>query len=310
MTNKEKYRQLCKEEAGIPVFAKDWWLDATSGGGGWDVAIYEENGEVVASWPYFYKQKWGFKIITTAILTKYQGIWMREQSHDLIRNKIIVRELLAQLPKVASYAQLFSPRFTNWLPLHWDGFKQTTRYTFVIDNISNKEKVLEGFSINRRKDIARAQKYFKIEVGFDALAFYKLREKNLADIGEKIAYTQTDFLALAEACKKNSSGEFLVCKDEQNRIVSYCFIVWDELYTYFIISGFEPELCKKGASDLMVYETIKFASTKSKSFDFEGSMDKGIAHNVYTFAEKQIPYFLIYKDSFLFKALRLLKNDR
>ena len=28
MTNKEKYRKFSKKEKDIPIFSKDWWLDA------------------------------------------------------------------------------------------------------------------------------------------------------------------------------------------------------------------------------------------------------------------------------------------
>jgi hypothetical protein len=31
MTNKEKYREFCKNEKNLPIFSKDWWLDAVCG---------------------------------------------------------------------------------------------------------------------------------------------------------------------------------------------------------------------------------------------------------------------------------------
>lgn len=310
MTNKEKYRQLCQVESSIPLFLKDWWLDATSLEGNWDVAIYEENGNIVAAWPYYYKSKWGIKVITTAYLTKYQGIWTKTPSHDLLVNKLLVRNLINQLPKFSSYAQMFHPTFTNWTALHWEGFKQTTKYTFVIDDISDMTKVVAGFAPSRRRDINKGQKSFHLEIGYDTKAFYQLRKKNLADLGQKIGYCEKEFVSLVEACKKHDACEFLMCKDEQGRVVCYSFIVWDANTSYYLITGFEPELCKNGASDYLTLETLKYASTKTKSFDFEGSMSKGVAHNLHSFAEKQIPYFFIYKDNFLFRMLRALKNER
>jgi hypothetical protein len=44
MANKQKYRKFCKKEKNIPVFSKDWWLDAVCGEENWDVAIVEKGG--------------------------------------------------------------------------------------------------------------------------------------------------------------------------------------------------------------------------------------------------------------------------
>lgn len=309
MTNKEKYRQLCLTEPSIPIYSKDWWLDATCIGGDWDVAIYEENGEIIGTWCYFYKTKLGFKIITTPFLTKYQGVWFKNPELDLLQNKIITRELLKQLPKFSSLTQFFSPTFTNWLPLYWEKFKQTTKYTFMIDDISDMNKVFDNFAYYRRRDIKRAQKLFTVEIGCDPAIFYDLRKKNLEQLNEKITYPRDGFIKLINACEKHNAGQALLCKNVNNEVVCYTYIIWDNQYSHYLISGFDVDLCKKGASDLLMYETIKYASTKTKSFDFEGSMVKGIAHNLNDFAEKQVPYYLIYKNNLFFQLYHLLKND-
>ena len=137
-----------------------------------------------------------------------------------------------------------------------------------------------------------------------------MRKKNLAQLNDIIGYQKHEFVNLVNACIEKNAGEFLVCKNAEGQIACYTFVVWDKLFTYYLISGFEPELCKKGASDLLMSETIKFAGTKTKSFDFEGSMDKGIAHNLQSFAEKQVPYYIVSKDNLLFKIFNLIKNKR
>jgi hypothetical protein len=55
MSNKEKYRLLCKNEKSIPIFSQDTWLDYTCGND-WDVCIITENNKIVASMPYFFKK--------------------------------------------------------------------------------------------------------------------------------------------------------------------------------------------------------------------------------------------------------------
>ena len=55
MTNKEKYSEFCQKEKNIPIFSKDWWLDAVCGENNWDVALVEKGGQIMASMPYYTK---------------------------------------------------------------------------------------------------------------------------------------------------------------------------------------------------------------------------------------------------------------
>jgi CelD/BcsL family acetyltransferase involved in cellulose biosynthesis len=74
MTPKDKYRQLCKEDKSIPIFSKDWWMDAVCGENDWNVLIVEKGGEIVASMPIYIKKKHGLKYITQPKLTQNNGI--------------------------------------------------------------------------------------------------------------------------------------------------------------------------------------------------------------------------------------------
>jgi len=52
MDRKDKYRALCTEASYIPLFARDWWLDAVAGSANWDVALVEQGEQIIASMPY------------------------------------------------------------------------------------------------------------------------------------------------------------------------------------------------------------------------------------------------------------------
>ena len=41
MNSKERYRILCDHERSIPIFSRDWWLDAVSNEA-WDVSLVEK----------------------------------------------------------------------------------------------------------------------------------------------------------------------------------------------------------------------------------------------------------------------------
>ncbi|NLM49160.1 MAG: hypothetical protein GX198_10280 [Epulopiscium sp.] len=64
MTNKEKYRELCSINKDIPIFSRDWWMDAVCGQDNWDVLLVESDGEIIASLPYYIKKRWNLRYIT------------------------------------------------------------------------------------------------------------------------------------------------------------------------------------------------------------------------------------------------------
>lgn len=72
-TPKDKYRALCLNEASMPLFARDWWLDATAGPHDWDVAVVEKGGQVVAALPYSCKTRFGLKLLGQPALTPALG---------------------------------------------------------------------------------------------------------------------------------------------------------------------------------------------------------------------------------------------
>ena len=162
--NKDKYRELCRTEKSIPIFSRDWWLDAACGKDNWDVIIVENGGNIVASLPYTLEKKYGFYISRMPILTQKLGPWIRypegqKYSTKLEYEKKIFNELIKQIPsKIDLFLQAFDYSITNWLPFYWNGFKQTTRYTYVLDNLHNLDVIKENFSHSKRQNLKKAEK--------------------------------------------------------------------------------------------------------------------------------------------------------
>lgn len=77
MTEKERYRNLCKTEKTIPIFSRDWWMDAVCGEDNWNVILVEDNGQIIASLPYYIKKKYGLRLITQPPLTQTNGLWIK-----------------------------------------------------------------------------------------------------------------------------------------------------------------------------------------------------------------------------------------
>ena len=64
----------------------------------------------------------------------------------------VCAKLIEQLPKKALFQQNFHYNFTDWLPYYWAGFEQSTRYSYVLENLSDLEQVFNNFSADYRNN--------------------------------------------------------------------------------------------------------------------------------------------------------------
>ncbi len=316
LENKEKYRRLCNEKS-IPLFMQAWWLDAVTAPDGkmWDVLLYEENGQIVGAMPYHLRSKWGFRIITQPQLTQYNGIWIDYPKDSKLHKrysfeKRVMDALINQLEKLklSFYSQNFHHSFTNWQPFYWRKFRQTTRYTYQIKDLSDWDKCFENFSYAKQKHIKKEKDDLQVDFSLSANDFYDFHQKTLKQKNTQIEYSKKLFFSIYNEAMKRNQGKIAALKDNNN-LHSALFFVWDNNITYAMISAINPQFKSGGASTEMFWEAIKFVSDKTKVFDFEGSMIEGVAQSFQQFGAEQVPYFNIAKSySKLFSFLRRIKN--
>lgn len=314
MTDKEKYRIFCKTEDKIPLFSKDWWLDAVCSEPGidWNVILLHKGDDIIASMPYCIKRRHGLTYITMPKLTQALGPWLRSSNAKyakaLAQQKVLMTELIQGLPPFDHFVQNFHYPITNWLPFYWQGFSQTTRYTYILEDISNLDKVWSGFESKIRTDIRKAEKTLSIDTNPDIDSFLYLNDMTFARQSLKTPYSRALIKQLDINCQNRSCRKLFIASDLQNRMHAGVYLVWDRHSAYYLMSGANPELRNSGATSLCLWEAIKFASKVTQRFDFEGSILESIESFFRGFGAKQVPYFRITCETKLLKRLRALKN--
>jgi hypothetical protein len=110
-------------------------LDIVCYKGQWNVILhFDDKGTINGILAYYLTKKYGQIIITNPPLTPHSGILVIET--DVKSDSIkIIETLISKLPVTTYYTQSYEPGFTNWLPMYWKGYTQTTRITYVIDNV-------------------------------------------------------------------------------------------------------------------------------------------------------------------------------
>lgn len=299
--DKDKFRELCKTEKDIPIFQQAWWMDAVCTEN-WDVVLVEKGNKIVAALPFAFSKVRGiFTEVCTPCLTQFSGPWIKypagmKDEKKLSFDKEVMYSLINKLPKADSFVQNFSYKITNWLPFYWKGYNAMPQYTYVIEDLSDIDELYnKRFSKNLRRDINKAATEITVEESNDLHSFYNL--VTMTFNRQKIAVPYTfDFLKrLDSAIKSNAGRKIFMAFDKERNCHAGAYIVWDENSAYYLIGGEDTKWRQSQAVSLLLWEAIKFSSSVSSKFDFEGSNIEPIEQFFKKFGTSQKVYFRVYK---------------
>lgn len=286
---------------GTCVFCQPWWLEAVSPSH-WGVAVAKRGEEVAGVWPYAFKTRLRkYRLIEIPELTFYLGPWLRpstaKSAKRLEVEKDVMTELVAALPPCATFHQWLHPTVTNWLPLYWKGFWQTTRYTYRLANTSDTEALWAGLKENIRTDIKKARKQLHVVEDAEADRFLAVQRATFSRQGLPLPFTEAAFRRLDAACLLRGVRRILSAVDDRDRVHASAYLVGDDSYVYSLLRGANPELRNSGASSLVVWAALEQASREGKSFDFVGSWVEPIERFVRAFGGQQVPFFEVAKSN-------------
>ncbi len=308
MSKKELYRQFCKQQEDLPLFIQDWYLDAVCQDGEWDVALVEEGGKIVAALPFFVKRKWFARYVTMPVFTKYMGVYLTAEMQKLGEEHRLFPLLMEQLPQVDFFVQNFSPAVTNWLPFYWAGYRQMTRYTYVLPDLNDLELVFANIHPEYRRIIKKAEKELQLRSDLSLDNFFQVQKMTFDRQGLAMPFSFEQLKTLDFALAANQARRLLFACDAEDNIHAVVYLVWDKKRCYFHHAGENPAFRKSGSNQMLVWQAIQFASKDLglKVFDFEGSMIKNVEFTRRRFGAIQQPYFTIWKNNAWWaKALNL-----
>lgn len=292
------------------LFQEDWWLDAVSPHN-WNKIIIGDPKNPDLVFPYIYTQRYGFNRIHMPQLTQTLGPWIKntgsKHCKKLSREKDLFFELIKKLPEFHDFHQSFHYSLTNWLPFYWKDFCQTTRYTYVLDDLTDLEKLWNGFQENIKREIRKSQKIVTVKTNMDINNFINIQRKTFARQNLSLPFSKEFLIRVDQICLHKNCRQIFYAADEQDKIHAAIYIIWDDRSAYYLMGGGDPELRNSGATSLLFWEAIKFCSTVTKEFNFEGSMIENIERFFRAFGAYQKPYFLIKKTKPLYATIKSLK---
>jgi hypothetical protein len=289
------------EHPDIPIFSQPWWLDAVCPDQ-WEVILIEKNDKIIASFPY-YKTK--IRNIFTHIgmppLTQKLGPYIVYNDADKIaeHKKIgyeheIYDAIIDKLPISDSFAVNFDWKYKNWLPFYWRGFRQTTRYTYIIDDL-DLDRVLENYHKSKRNKINKAKNLIDFKTDLSKDLFYAYFNDVIHERGESVGFSNDLFGRLYDAVYEHHSGRTFYCTDHEHNIHAINLTVWDKESAYSLIGMRKKKYTNSGGTEFLTDQRIKYVSQFVNRYDFEGSMIKGVEASYRYYGTHQTEYYHISK---------------
>lgn len=306
MSNKERYSEWVARQEYVPIFMQPWWMDAVCAGKEWDVVLVESGkskdesdgeGEIIGAMPYLLRKRAWLKYIVMPQQTQIGGIWVTEEvTADRWKTAEVCRAVKEQMDGLglAYYYQQFLPGSLCVDAMRGLGFKTRERVTYRMDDLSDLDTVINGFSKNKKRQLQKAMS-LHAERGMDIEEFYRFHTACLAARKRKVSYTREFLLVLERKARRLGQCEVLSICNADGVPYAAAFLVWDKKYMYYLIPAIHPVHGDSGAGALLALEAMKMAREKHVLFDFEGSMDSGIAKHYKQFGSKPYTYYSVEK---------------
>ncbi|MBK6933054.1 MAG: GNAT family N-acetyltransferase [Saprospirales bacterium] len=299
MLDRDAYRRFCATAPDLPVFLQDWYLDAVCAGGQWSAALVRKGPAVVGVLPYFLKQKLHWRYVAMPPLCKMMGPYLLPDYRTPRREVPLLNALLDQLPPLAAFEQDFNYTAANWLPFYWRGFRQTTRYSYVLP-LNDLKTLRDNLAPDYRNNkLPKAAARVKVHTGNDLELFYRVHNRSFERQGLPAPIPFEFLQRLDAALARRHAREIFWATDHKTGAVhAVAYLIWDKRTAYYLLAGDEPALRQSGAGILLAWEAIRYAkeTLNCSNFDFAGSMIKSIERVRRQFGAEQRTYLRVQKE--------------
>jgi hypothetical protein len=283
------------------VFCRSWWLRAVCQDR-FRICTLRKGGRLVAGIPLPVSRMAGLSTITMPPLTQTLGPVLLPSSKTTYEGRLsdemeVLEELVAAMPRYHVFSMHFHYSLANWLPFYWAGYQQTTRYTYIIPDLTDLNAVFSGFSHSKKGNIKKAEGLVTVHADMAPTDFYENHKMTLRKQGETISYSCDLFKRIHEAACQKSGCKTFYALDRNDNIHAAIFIIFDRKSACYLISSLDPDYRTSGSATLLLREAMAYVSQYTKVFNLEGSMIKGVENSFRKLGGIQTPYSRISKDA-------------
>jgi len=238
-------------------------------------------------------------------LTQTLGPWIQPVDGSSYRQISKIHDytsaLLRQIPECDYFNQNAHYDLEDTLPFHWQGFENNVRYTYVLEDLSDVDALWSNMAGRPRRAIRKAEKVVSVQETDNVNLFVELYIKTFARQDLDTPVNAETIRAVYTAARARNAVKILCARDAKGVAHAAVFLLYDHRTTYYLMGGSDPQLRESQALSLLLWEGIKFASTVSERFDFEGSMIESVESFFRSFGASRKTYYAISKMSTRFR---------
>ena len=289
------YRAFANGVQDLPVFVQPWYLDAVASNR-WGAAVVERGGQPAAVQPWFAKRLGPWNVIAMPPLCKFMGPYFAPPFRSVRSIYKLSDQLIQGLPRHALFRQNFHYSYTNWLPYYWKGFRQTTRYSYVLENIQDLTAVRANFSTDYRNNkIPKAEQVVGLVDDLQSEHLHRLLEMTYARQSMKSGISSGYIDHIYSEADRNQAGKLLFALDRKGDVHAGLFMLRDRDTAYLLLAADDPRYRQHGAGVWLIWQAIRFAAEawKVSRFDFLGSVKQSIEQSRRQFGGQAVPYHAI-----------------
>jgi lipid II:glycine glycyltransferase (peptidoglycan interpeptide bridge formation enzyme) len=307
MTEKQTWERYCIDHPDeVPIFISYQWMQAS--GFAWEIKLYMEKENLIAVFVYACYVKWSFKILTNPPFSPYGGVYFTKQNwknqyeyHNTC--KMASRYFIDNLPNHAFIDLKFHPSIQDIQTFKWMGYKVDIRSTYQIDTTSAEDQMFASIEAKQRNNIKSALEHLTVveHDNFDLHFDLVLSSFEKADQSSVITKRQLE--------KIKSDGRFKLYKiGLEDKTHSSLLIVEDDKVIYLLSHGIAKD-GHRGANAALIWHAIKYAKSRGKLFDFEGSDLERVERFYRSFGGRLQAYYEVSKyNSSIYKMIRSIKS--
>lgn len=285
--NRNIYERVFEMDPGPSLYSFPWWLDATCGPGGWDIYVKNTtNGEVVI--PYCKTVIRGLKAVINPPLSQWISVIRSDPS-----DKISLHDFIFSLNDFAILDMSFRPE--KYLLYPGDTIPVQFRYSYIISASIHKEHIKSGYNNALRTNLKLGEERLQTHESDDINTFINLCHATYQKRKMKSPIWVTTVLPeVFRALKFNQSGRIDLAY-YNGKPIAGIMTGWDKQTCYYLAAGRTDDDAGASGHVLLLHNAIMEANQAGRSFDFEGSMQPGIASFFHSFGANPVAYWNIKK---------------
>lgn len=302
-----------KAEPVLGVFASQKWM-SIYGNSLSVIGIYKDEQQLIGGFYFFKTKKASLPFIKLPPYTPHCCLFWLSDSKNKASQNNVTKEVMTEVCDYISkqHAALtilaFPWQIKDLQPFIWNNFKVIPHYTYHLALNQSIEEIRANYDSKNRNAINKSLKE-GVEVRLNHVpnnTLYDYFVSSLQTTDANIYHHELHqlFTVFADTTNSFSMNAYLADKNIGN-----VFCAYDANTCYYLLGGVDKNAGVQGINNLLVDKCIENAQLLGcQTFDFEGSMLKGVEKFFRSFGPELVPYYTVNKASLPLELLLKFKK--